>query len=321
MSRKADAEKQEEEQAAAAIDGIERKAKERYEADQRAAAEQAGKWEWVEASGYYYNAKHRWVLSGCVVVVHLWHTTLAHRPPSHAPATQHTQMVLRPQHRLLLWWRAHRVDQEAWAAVCRALWRGATRGRQRAAAGCCSGSRWWWWWCGRRRQQQGGSGSSGGCGRQRPERRCEKDGDAAAVAPAGVDWWPPDAHCRADRRGQGGGLQRADNRCSSSSRMRRTQGEEERACLQGGRVTARRETSEGWKLRVVLHVPCFTCCRLHVASHSTRQPQRKRDAPTAAGGAGSKKKPVDPAEAEALARREAARRRVEDRTKAAFGLT
>lgn len=48
--------------------------------------------------------------------------------------------------------------------------------------------------------------------------------------------------------------------------------------------------------------------------------QRKREVGSA-GKAGSSKKPVDPAEAEALARREAARRRVEDRTKQAFGLT
>jgi hypothetical protein len=50
--------------------------------------------------------------------------------------------------------------------------------------------------------------------------------------------------------------------------------------------------------------------------------QRKREETTsaaAAAGKGSKK--LDPAEAEALARREAARQRVEARTKTAFGLT
>jgi hypothetical protein len=47
--------------------------------------------------------------------------------------------------------------------------------------------------------------------------------------------------------------------------------------------------------------------------------QRKRE--EVASKASSSKKPVDPAEAEALARREAARRRVEERTKQAFGLT
>lgn len=61
MSRKADAEKKEKEQAAAAIDDIEKAARERFEADQQAAQEAAGKWDWVEDSQYYYNAKHRWV--------------------------------------------------------------------------------------------------------------------------------------------------------------------------------------------------------------------------------------------------------------------
>eukprot|EP00878_Enallax_costatus_P034027 GHUV01037631.1.p1 GENE.GHUV01037631.1~~GHUV01037631.1.p1 ORF type:complete len:137 (+),score=56.48 GHUV01037631.1:191-601(+) len=45
--------------------------------------------------------------------------------------------------------------------------------------------------------------------------------------------------------------------------------------------------------------------------------KRKREE----GSTSSSKKPLDPAEAEALARREAARKRVEARTKAGFGLT
>lgn len=49
--------------------------------------------------------------------------------------------------------------------------------------------------------------------------------------------------------------------------------------------------------------------------------QRKREDASGKPGSSSSKKPVDPAEAEALARREAARRRVEERTKQAFGLT
>jgi hypothetical protein len=59
MSRKADAEKKEKEQAAAAIDDIEKAARKGFEADQKAAREAAGKWTWVEDSQYYYNAKHR----------------------------------------------------------------------------------------------------------------------------------------------------------------------------------------------------------------------------------------------------------------------
>mgnify|MGYP001809925586 CR=1 FL=1 len=59
MSRKADAEKKEKEQAAAAIDDIEKAARKGFEADQKAAQEAAGKWTWVEDSQYYYNAKHR----------------------------------------------------------------------------------------------------------------------------------------------------------------------------------------------------------------------------------------------------------------------
>jgi spore germination cell wall hydrolase CwlJ-like protein len=59
MSRKADAEKKEKEQAAAAIGSIEKAAQERFEADQRAAQEAAGKWVWMEDSQYYYNAKYR----------------------------------------------------------------------------------------------------------------------------------------------------------------------------------------------------------------------------------------------------------------------
>lgn len=55
--------------------------------------------------------------------------------------------------------------------------------------------------------------------------------------------------------------------------------------------------------------PVVLCCAV----------QRKRE--EVASKASSSKKPVDPAEAEALARREAARRRVEERTKQAFGLT
>jgi hypothetical protein len=49
--------------------------------------------------------------------------------------------------------------------------------------------------------------------------------------------------------------------------------------------------------------------------------QRKRDDAAAGSKATGSKKQLDPAEAEALARREAARLRVEQRTKAAFGLT
>lgn len=64
MSRKADAEKKEKEQAAAAIDDIEKAARERFDADQRAAQEAAGRWDWVEDSQYYYNAKHRCACAG-----------------------------------------------------------------------------------------------------------------------------------------------------------------------------------------------------------------------------------------------------------------
>lgn len=59
MSRKADAEKKEQEQTAAAIGSIEKAAQARFEADQRAAQEAAGKWVWTEDSQYYYNAKYR----------------------------------------------------------------------------------------------------------------------------------------------------------------------------------------------------------------------------------------------------------------------
>lgn len=59
MSKKADAEKKEKEQAAAAIGDIEKAARERFEADQQAAQEAAGTWVWREDSQYYYNAKHR----------------------------------------------------------------------------------------------------------------------------------------------------------------------------------------------------------------------------------------------------------------------
>jgi hypothetical protein len=59
MSRKADSEKKEQEQVAAAFDGIEKAALKRFEADQQAAQEAAGKWVWMEDSQYYYNAKHR----------------------------------------------------------------------------------------------------------------------------------------------------------------------------------------------------------------------------------------------------------------------
>jgi hypothetical protein len=62
---------------------------------------------------------------------------------------------------------------------------------------------------------------------------------------------------------------------------------------------------------------CHLCCVLLTRLLLL---QRKREA-VSVSKAGSSKKPVDPAEAEALARREAARRRVEDRTKQAFGLT
>lgn len=41
----------------------------------------------------------------------------------------------------------------------------------------------------------------------------------------------------------------------------------------------------------------------------------------AAAAAAARKRPMDPAEAAALARREAARKRVEERTKTSFGLT
>jgi hypothetical protein len=61
MSRKADTEKKEKEAAAAAISSIEAKAQQRFEADQAAAQEAAGKWVWMPDSQYYYNAKHRWV--------------------------------------------------------------------------------------------------------------------------------------------------------------------------------------------------------------------------------------------------------------------
>jgi hypothetical protein len=61
MSRKADTEKKEAEQVAAAFDGIEKAALKRFEADQQAAQEAAGKWVWMEDSQYYYNAKHRYV--------------------------------------------------------------------------------------------------------------------------------------------------------------------------------------------------------------------------------------------------------------------
>lgn len=61
MSRKADSEKKEKEAAAAAISSIEQKAQERFEADQAAAQEAAGKWDWMPDSQYYYNAKHRCV--------------------------------------------------------------------------------------------------------------------------------------------------------------------------------------------------------------------------------------------------------------------
>jgi hypothetical protein len=63
MSKKADAEKQQQEHAAAAMDTIEAAACKQYEADQAAAQAQAGKWVWHEGSGYYYNATHRWVVS------------------------------------------------------------------------------------------------------------------------------------------------------------------------------------------------------------------------------------------------------------------
>eukprot|EP00878_Enallax_costatus_P038951 GHUV01044455.1.p1 GENE.GHUV01044455.1~~GHUV01044455.1.p1 ORF type:complete len:253 (+),score=70.32 GHUV01044455.1:439-1197(+) len=60
MSRKADAEKRQTEQAAATMDSIEAAARKQYEADQAAAQAQAGKWVWNADSGYYYNATHRW---------------------------------------------------------------------------------------------------------------------------------------------------------------------------------------------------------------------------------------------------------------------
>ncbi len=77
MSKKADAEKKEKEQAAAAIDNIEKAARERFEADQKAAQETAGKWTWMEDSQYYYNAKHRCVVcenSADCDVDQCWHT-------------------------------------------------------------------------------------------------------------------------------------------------------------------------------------------------------------------------------------------------------
>jgi hypothetical protein len=60
MSRKADAEKRGKEQATAAMDSIEKAAKEQFEKDQQAAKAQAGSWVWNESSGYYYNALHRY---------------------------------------------------------------------------------------------------------------------------------------------------------------------------------------------------------------------------------------------------------------------
>jgi hypothetical protein len=59
MSKKADAEKQQQEHAVASMDKIEAAARKQYEADQAAAQAQAGKWVWHEGSGYYYNATHR----------------------------------------------------------------------------------------------------------------------------------------------------------------------------------------------------------------------------------------------------------------------
>lgn len=61
MSRKADAEKNQKQQAAATMDSIEAAARKQYEADQAAAQAQAGTWVWNADSGYYYNAVHRWV--------------------------------------------------------------------------------------------------------------------------------------------------------------------------------------------------------------------------------------------------------------------
>jgi hypothetical protein len=62
MSKKADAEKAQQEHAVAAMDSIEAAARKQYEADQAAAQAQAGKWVWHEGSGYYYNATHRWAM-------------------------------------------------------------------------------------------------------------------------------------------------------------------------------------------------------------------------------------------------------------------
>jgi WW domain-binding protein 4 len=61
--------------------------------------------------------------------------------------------------------------------------------------------------------------------------------------------------------------------------------------------------------------PCLTPMR-----SLTLNPQRKREQGAAAAG-GKGGKPVDPAEAAALARREAARQRVQQRTQASFGLS
>jgi hypothetical protein len=70
MSKKADAEKQQQEHAVASMDKIEAAARKQFEADQAAAQAQAGKWVWHEGSGYYYNATHRCVCG--LYVCWLW---------------------------------------------------------------------------------------------------------------------------------------------------------------------------------------------------------------------------------------------------------
>ncbi|KAF6262025.1 hypothetical protein COO60DRAFT_1699474 [Scenedesmus sp. NREL 46B-D3] len=241
MSKKADAEKQQQEHAVAAMDTIEAAARKQYEADQAAATAQAGKWAWHEGSGYYYNAAHRWYFDV---------KTSYYYGGEPVTWTQQPSLPSAAMFGVAPFEGGDAAAQTAAKAAAAA----AAAGKGAAAGGAAGGGK-----------PAAGAAAAGAAGRE-GVKVVKKVVQLPSHPLAGV-----------------GG----------------------HAMPASGRI--------GGAKGVGIADPA--------AAAADAQKRKREDLPPAAAAGKGGKKPLSAAEAEALARREAARQRVEARTKTAFGLT